>query len=67
MVYIYLYTCCIFQECEKLAKENAAITGHQNVRQRIQYHATVKVENAKLKEVRAFVYIKVTFTRAYQV
>ena len=43
--------CYIVQECEKLARENAAITGHHNIRQRIQYHATVKVENAKLKEV----------------
>ena len=33
-------------------KENAAITGHQNIRQKIQYHAAVKIENAKLKEVR---------------
>ncbi len=41
----------ITQECEKLAKENAVISGHQNIRQKIQYHATVKIENNKLREV----------------
>ena len=39
------------QECENLAKENALITGHHNLRQRIQYHAATKMENTKLKEV----------------
>ncbi|KAL5466847.1 hypothetical protein EMCRGX_G030998 [Ephydatia muelleri] len=38
------------KQCENLAKENAAITGHHNLRQRIQYHAQTKMENNKLKE-----------------
>ena len=42
------------QECENLTKENAAITGHQNLRQKIQYHAATKLENTKLKEVGVF-------------
>ena len=41
------------QECENLARENAAISGHQNLRQKIHYHASTKLENSKLKEVRA--------------
>ena len=40
------------QECDNLTKENATITGHRNIRQKIQYHAAVKMENSKLKEVR---------------
>ena len=39
------------QECANLAKENAAISGHQNLRQKIHYHASTKLENSKLKEV----------------
>ena len=45
---------CLMQECENLTKENAAITGHQNLRQKIQYHAATKLENTKLKEVGVF-------------
>eukprot|EP00731_Ephydatia_muelleri_P026913 Em0018g1013a len=43
-------TCVAIKQCENLAKENAAITGHHNLRQRIQYHAQTKMENNKLKE-----------------
>ena len=43
--------CTCTQECESLAKENAVITGHQNLRQKIQFHAATKLENNKLKEV----------------
>ena len=46
--------CMYMQECENLTKENAAITGHQNLRQKIQYHAATKLENTKLKEVGVF-------------
>jgi chromosome segregation ATPase len=38
------------KECANLAKENAAISGHQNLRQKIHYHATTKLENSRLKE-----------------
>jgi len=44
--------CPFTQECENLAKENAIITGHHNLRQKIQFHAATKIENNKLKEVR---------------
>lgn len=40
----------LVKECENLARENAQITGHHNLRQRIQYHAATKMENNKLKE-----------------
>jgi len=43
--------CPFTQECESLAKENAIITGHHNLRQKIQFHAATKIENNKLKEV----------------
>lgn len=45
----------LFQECDNLTKENAMLSGHQNLRQKIQYHAATKMENNKLKEVRTSV------------
>ena len=51
---MFLCVLLCVQECENLTKENAAITGHQNLRQKIQYHAATKLENTKLKEVGIF-------------
>lgn len=51
---VLVCVCVCVQECENLTKENAAITGHQNLRQKIQYHAATKHENTKLKEVGIF-------------
>ena len=48
---VCLLTVSHMQECANLAKENAAISGHQNLRQKIHYHATTKLENSRLKEV----------------
>ena len=42
----------LFKEGERLARKNAAvISGHQTLGKKVQYHATVIIENNKLKEV----------------
>lgn len=36
---------------EELELENAKLVGHQNFKQKIQYHVKLKVENNELREV----------------
>ena len=42
---------CVAQECADLVKENAMVSGHQNIRQRIHFHANLKMEYHKTLEV----------------
>ena len=39
------------QECSRLLTQNNRLIGQNNTKQRIQYHAQVKMENNQLKEV----------------